>query len=152
MYVAPTAAGLTLVASLGRGKAETGMARRTRDLVHGAAAVTGAAGIGFHLYNTARRPGGLRSMNNWFYAAPIGAPGGLMAAGVIGLAAGRLCRPALRPPLREAQALGLFTALGLLATSAEVALLHFRGAFHNGAMYVPVARRRRPRWRSPPGC
>lgn len=27
---------------------------------------------------------------------------------------------------------------GLLGTSAEVALLHFRGAFHNPAMYIPV--------------
>jgi hypothetical protein len=137
MYAAPAVAGAALAASTGDAAGSRG-AVRPRDAVHGAAAATGLLGLGFHVYNIAQRPGGLTTMNNWFYAAPIGAPGALMGAGLIGLAAGRLDRPASRPPRREARALGLFTALSLLATSAEVALLHFRGAFHNRAMYVPL--------------
>ena len=34
--------------------------------------------------------------------------------------------------------LGLMTAGGLLGTSAEAGLLHFRGAFQNPFMYIPV--------------
>jgi hypothetical protein len=34
--------------------------------------------------------------------------------------------------------LGLVTALGLLGTSGEAGLLHFRGSFQNPAMYLPV--------------
>jgi hypothetical protein len=32
----------------------------------------------------------------------------------------------------------MITAAGLLGTSAEAGLLHFRGAYHNPAMFLPV--------------
>ncbi len=35
--------------------------------------------------------------------------------------------------------LAWLVSLGLLGTSAEAALLHFRGAYHNPAMVIPVA-------------
>jgi hypothetical protein len=36
------------------------------------------------------------------------------------------------------KALAWLVSLGLLGTSAEAALLHFRGAYHNPAMMIPV--------------
>ena len=36
------------------------------------------------------------------------------------------------------RALAALTGLGLLGTSGEAALLHFRGAFQNPAMFAPV--------------
>ena len=36
------------------------------------------------------------------------------------------------------KALAWLVSLGLLGTSAEAALLHFRGAYHNPAMVIPV--------------
>jgi hypothetical protein len=36
------------------------------------------------------------------------------------------------------KALAWLVSLGLLGSSAEAALLHFRGAFHNPAMVIPV--------------
>jgi hypothetical protein len=39
---------------------------------------------------------------------------------------------------RIASALAALSVVSLVGTSAEAALLHFRGAYHNPAMYVPV--------------
>ena len=49
-------------------------------------------------------------------------------------------RLALNDPRRRAgRRLGVLTAAGLFGLTAEVGLLHFRGAFHNKLMYLPVA-------------
>ena len=128
MFAAPAVAGATLVAALAPGEA-----RSLRRTVFGAAVLTGLVGNWFHLRQLARRPGGF-GWEGLFYAAPVGAPGALTLAGLAGLAdcgAG-----AIRPPPRR---IALLTAAGgLLATSAEIALLHFRGAFHERAMYAPL--------------
>lgn len=128
MFAAPAVAGATLVAALAPGEA-----RPLRRAVFRAAVVTGLVGNWFHLRQLARRPGGF----NWeglFYAAPVGAPGALTLAGLAGLADRRA--GAIRPPPRR---LALLTAAGgLLATSAEIALLHFRGAFHDRVMFAPL--------------
>lgn len=103
-----------------------------------AACATGAAGLGFHTYDVLHRPGGL-SWANLFYAAPLGAPAALSLAGLLGLGARAVARgvPTLaRMP--RGQALGLLAAAGLAGTSLEAALLHFRGAYHHPAMWLPV--------------
>lgn len=128
MLTAPTVSTLALAASV-RPKA------RWSKGAFAAAAVAGVVGTGFHLFNILKRPGRL-SFHNLFYGAPIAAAGALSVAGVLGLAAERLERPVERRA--AGRSLGLASAFGILATVGEVALLHYRGAFHNRAMFVPV--------------
>lgn len=111
---------------------------RTGDAVHLAAVAVGAAGTAFHVYNVGRRPGGYRWLN-LFYAAPLGAPAALSLAGLLGLAAERVegGSPSLLG-LPAGRALAGLIGAGLAGTSVEVWLLHFRGAFHHPAMYLPV--------------
>ena len=114
-----------------------------RDAIYALAAVTGIAGLGFHAYNIGKRPGGC-SWLNLFYAAPIGAPFALTLAGALGRGAER-ARMLERG--RHNRALGLplqrllagLSAAGLAGTVAEAALLHFRGAYHDPAMVLPVS-------------
>jgi hypothetical protein len=74
-----------------------------------------------------------------FYAAPLGAPAALTLAGVIGLAARPVAQGATTlAGLPGGRALCGLAAFGLAGTSAEAALLHFRGAFQHPAMWVPV--------------
>lgn len=126
MFIAPAMGAATLAAALAPAH-RTSTLRRT---VFGAAILTGLVGNWFHLRQVARRPGGF----NWeglFYAAPVGAPGALTLAGLAGFGADAT----RRTPRRVA---ALTAAGGLLATTAEIALLHFRGAFHERAMYAPL--------------
>jgi hypothetical protein len=138
MYVAPTMAALTLGASLGAAAGPPEPEGVARDAVYAAAVATGAAGFGFHVYNIGKREGGF-DLLNFFYAAPIGAPAALGLAGLFGLAAGRLATP---PPkilgLPAAPTLAGLSAIAMLGTVGEAGLLHFRGAFQDPFMYVPV--------------
>lgn len=117
------------------------VAHRTRQAIYGAGALTGLLGTGFHIYNVLKRPGS-PSWQNLFYGAPVGAPMAILLAGVLGSAAEAVRN---NPPQR-ARVLGLpagrllsaVAGLGLLGTTAEAGLLHFRGAFHDPAMFVPV--------------
>jgi hypothetical protein len=109
-----------------------------REVSQGAAVVAGVVGTGFHFYNILKRPGGW-SWHNLFYAAPIGAPMALSLAGLLGSLAERLrddgdSTYGIRPPVLVTT----LTIAGLLGTSAEAALLHFRGAYQNPAMFIPV--------------
>lgn len=109
-------------------------------LVHVIVTAAGASGLAFHVYNVAKQPGGF-ILNNLFYKAPLGAPGALMLAGTLGIAADRLVTGHLSVgPLAigSGRFLAGYTAFGLLGTVAEAGLLHFRGAFHNPAMWAPV--------------
>jgi hypothetical protein len=109
--------------------------------IHAASMGVGTAGLGFHIYNIAKQPGGF-SLGNFFYQAPVGAPAALIVAGALGAASQALGSGAatLGPvPLLSGRALAGFTALGLAGTAGEAALLHFRGAYHNPAMWLPVA-------------
>ncbi|WP_230027282.1 hypothetical protein [Massilia sp. Bi118] len=127
------------LALAGAAQAARRPARATSPLPFGAACAVGVAGFGFHIYNVLRRPGGL-SWGNLFYAAPLGAPAALSLAGLLGLAAREVGRGApTLAHLPRRRALGLLTAAGLAGTSMEAALLHFRGAFHNPAMWLPVS-------------
>jgi hypothetical protein len=113
-----------------------------RDTTYSAAILTGLVGTGFHLYNVGKRPGGF-GWQNLFYGAPLGAPSAMLLSGLMGFMAERVrgTRPGQTsrflgvPTGRLTAAL---TAAGLLGTSAEAALLHFRGAYHDPFMYVPV--------------
>ena len=110
----------------------------TRDLGQALALVTGVVGTGFHFYNVVKRPGGW-SWLNLFYAAPLGAPVALSLAGMLGAIAERLRgggRALFGFP--TGRLIARLVSLGLLGTSSEAALLHFRGAYHNPAMVIPV--------------
>lgn len=113
-----------------------------RDVVYAAAGITGLVGSGFHLYNVAKKPGGI-TWQNLFYQAPLGAPAALTLSGMLGFLSERLRNnPSDHHPtilgFPAGRILGLMTSLGLVGTVAEAGLLHFRGAYHNPAMYLPV--------------
>jgi len=137
-----TAAGALAASVFGAFDKRSGR-HRGRDVLYGLSAATGLAGIGFHAYNITKRPGGL-SWLNLFYAAPIGAPAALVLAGLLGR--GAESARALPKPGAAADAsstdvgrlIAAVSALGLLGTTAEAGLLHFRGAFQNPAMVLPV--------------
>jgi hypothetical protein len=101
------------------------------------AAVTGVIGTGFHFYNIMKRPGGW-SWLNLFYAAPIGAPFALSLAGMLGGIAERLRGSRALFGLVPGRAIARLVSLGLVGASGEAALMHFRGAYHNPAMVIPV--------------
>jgi hypothetical protein len=115
---------------------------RVRHGVAVAAAVTGLAGTGFHIWNVTKRPGRL-DWQNLFYGAPVGAPMAILLAGLLGTAAEWVRdTPGHKPPrllgVPAGRALAALSGLGLLGTSGEAAVLHFRGAFQNTAMFAPV--------------
>jgi hypothetical protein len=142
MFIAPTVSGIALATSL---SAAAGTPRRTRlrDVIFGAATLTGMIGTGFHTYNISKRIGGW-SWDNLFYGAPLAAPAGITAAGLFGLAASRALvdERRTRPPTLLGFPAGPLlaggAALGLLGTAAEAGLLHFRGAFQDPFMFLPV--------------
>jgi len=130
MYLAPVASALTIAAAT---SSRPGPVRRG---VFELAGATGLVGMGFHVYNVAKRTGGFR-WENVLYGAPLAAPAGITAAGLAGLAAqslgdGRLLGLPAGPLVAAA------SAAGLAGTAAEAGLLHFRGAFHDPFMYLPV--------------
>lgn len=143
MYTPLGVSSLTLAASL-HGIADSRPSRkhRARDSVALLAAATGLAGTGFHLFNVLRRPGGF-VWQNLFYGAPLGAPMAILLAGLVGAAAERVRD---HPPTVVPRLFGLpagrvlagLSSLGILGTVGEAGLLHFRGAFHNPAMLLPV--------------
>jgi hypothetical protein len=106
-----------------------------REITGKLAIAGGVIGTGFHFYNIGKRPGGF-SWLNLFYAAPLGAPAALTLAGLLGDAADRLRRGDGR---LSGVGLARLVSGSLLGTAAEAALLHFRGAYHNPAMVIPVA-------------
>ena len=131
----------TIATNLHGVRDKTAEAHRLRHAVAVGAAATGIAGGAFHIYNITKREGGF-SWHNLFYAAPLGAPYALILAGALGTAAEHI-RDAhhTRPRLlgfRAPRALAALTAGGLAGTVAEAALLHFRGAFQDPFMFVPV--------------
>jgi len=117
-------------------------AHRGRDLVYAAAGLTGIVGTGFHLYNITKKPGGF-SWQNVFYSAPIGAPAALSLSGLMGFLSERVRgnEPGTSPKIAGRSAgrvVAALTGASLLGTMGEAGLLHFRGAYHNPFMFVPV--------------
>ncbi|HTV87691.1 MAG TPA: hypothetical protein VME41_01635 [Stellaceae bacterium] len=101
------------------------------------AVLTGVVGAGFHVYNVMKRPGGW-SWLNLFYAAPLGAPIALSLAGMLGGIAERLRGSRVLFGYLPGRLIARLVSLGLVGASGEAALLHFRGAYHNPAMVIPV--------------
>lgn len=134
MFAPLLAAGAALLAAAA-GTAQRGAPPAQRG-VYGIALAVGAAGTAFHLYNLLARPGRL-SWANLFYGAPLGAPAALSLAGVLGLAALRTAG-GRHPPFQDGRALCAIVSAALAGTTGEVALLHFRGAYHNPFMWLPV--------------
>jgi hypothetical protein len=140
MYVAPAVSSLTMLTALRAWRDPRPNA--TRSAVFAAASLTGLLGTGFHMYNFARREGGIGWLN-LFYAAPLAAPMGITFAGLFGLSASRLTSSRWEQPPRlwsfpAPYVLASAAAIGLIGTAAEAGLLHFRGAFQNPLMYLPV--------------
>jgi len=78
-----------------------------------------------------------------FYGAPVGPPMAILLAGLLGTAAKRVRdNPGHQAPrllgLPAGRMLAALSGLGLLGTSGEAGLLHFRGAYHNPVMFAPV--------------
>lgn len=142
MYLAPTVAASALANSVHMTitPEHFGVAR---TMIAGIALATGLGGFGFHTYNVATREGGLNLLN-LFYGAPLGAPWAIALSGLAGLAASRLVaeseqnEPGRLLGLPAGPLLAWGTAAGLVGTVTEAALLHFRGAFHNPFMFLPV--------------
>ena len=117
-------------------------AYKARDISYLLAAGTGLLGTAFHVYNVGKRVGGF-SWQNVFYGAPLGAPMAILLSGLLGFCSERLreSRSAGRPEifhLPAGRTIAAVTGAGLLGTAGEAGLLHFRGAYHNPFMAVPV--------------
>ncbi len=141
MYTPIVVSSITLASSLhGAGDTDPG-GSRVRHGVQALAGLTGLIGFGFHAYNVGKREGGY-AFQNLFYAAPIGAPMALTLAGILGVLAERVRDADPDAPrlggLPAGRSLALATAGMIAGTTLEAGLLHFRGAFQNPAMYIPV--------------
>jgi hypothetical protein len=133
---------LSLAASLHGTRERSPAAHGVRDTVYAVAAVTGAVGTGFHIYNIGKKPGGF-CWQNFFYSAPLGAPAALVFSGLTGFLAERVRdnRPGTLPTVlgvAAGRAVAAATAAGILGTVGEAGLLHFRGAYHDPFMLLPV--------------
>ena len=142
MYTPIVVSALVLAASFHGHRDRGQQAHMVRDGIYALAGLTGIAGTGFHIYNVGKRVGGF-SWQNLFYAAPLGAPAAISLAGMVGFLAERVRNnePGTLPlvaGLPAGRVVGLLTSLGLLGTVGEAGLLHFRGAYHNPAMLIPV--------------
>jgi len=133
MFAAPVVSSIAFTTAVA-GAADPARRPMVGRLVFTASMLTGLVGLAFHLINVSRRPGGWNS-SSVFYGAPMAAPLGVTMAGALGLAASRV---AASSDGIDGRTLGSLAAIGLIGTSVEAAVLHFRGAFHNPFMYAPV--------------
>ena len=142
MFTPLVVASLSVLASLHGTSDRTRGAHGGRDVAYAIAGVTGLVGTGFHVYNVGKQPGGF-IFQNLFYSAPLGAPAALSLSGLMGFLSERVRdnRPGRRPTilgLSAGRVVAALTGIGLLGTMGEAGLLHFRGAYHNPVMFVPV--------------
>jgi hypothetical protein len=143
MYTPLAVSSLTLAASAHGGGDPRSTAHRIRDAIYVLAALTGVIGTGFHVFNVTKEPGGF-CWQNLFYGAPLGAPSAIILAGLLGFAAERVrdTDEGATPTIfgwPAGRALSVVCGAGLCGTSAEAALLHYRGAFHDPFMFAPVS-------------
>jgi hypothetical protein len=142
MFTPLAVSALTLATSIHGTADSRPAAHRLRDATYLLAAATGLIGTGFHIYNVGKKVGGF-SWQNLFYGAPLGAPMAILLSGLVGFCSERVreSAPGTRPEIFDLPA-GRTTAAvvgaGLLGTAGEAGLLHFRGAYHNPFMMLPV--------------
>jgi len=143
MYTPLVVSALTLATSIHGTADMRALAHKARDATYLLAAATGLVGTGFHLYNVGKKVGGF-SWQNLFYGAPIGAPMAILLSGLLGFCServretdGRRRRPEIFR-LPAGRTIAAVTGAGLLGTTGEAGLLHFRGAYHNPFMLAPV--------------
>ena len=142
MYTPLLTSTLSVAASLHGVGDRNPVAHAMRDTAYSVAGLTGLAGTAFHVYNVGKRPGGF-CFQNLFYAAPLGAPAALILSGLMGFLAERVRdnTPGLLPTVAgvsAGRAVAAAVGVGLIGTTAEAGLLHFRGAYHNPFMFLPV--------------
>ncbi|MGX4772217.1 hypothetical protein ACWAUC_20790 [Bradyrhizobium guangdongense] len=141
MYTPLLVSALTLATSLHGTADMRPLAHKARDATYLLAAATGLVGSGFHLYNVGKRVGGF-SWQNVFYGAPIGAPMAILLSGLLGFCSERVREAHRTRPrifgLPAGRMIAAVTGAGLLGTTGEAGLLHFRGAYHNPFMLLPV--------------
>jgi hypothetical protein len=142
MFTPLIVSALTLATSLHGTADMRPTSHRVRDTTYLLAAATGLIGTGFHIYNVGKKVGGF-SWQNLFYGAPLGAPTAILLSGLVGFCSERLreSKPGRRPEifnLPAGRTMAAVTSAGLLGTTGEAGLLHFRGAFHNPFMALPV--------------
>ncbi|MGY3239521.1 hypothetical protein ACVWZ4_007039 [Bradyrhizobium sp. USDA 4472] len=141
MYTPLAVSALTLATSLHGTADMRPLAHKARDATYLLAAATGLVGSGFHLYNVGKRVGGF-SWQNLFYGAPIGAPMAILLSGLLGFCSERVREASRTRPrifgLPAGRTIAAVASAGLLGTTGEAGLLHFRGAYHNPFMLLPV--------------
>jgi hypothetical protein len=142
MFTPIIVSALTLATSIHGTSDMRPFASRLRDITYVLAAATGLIGTGFHIYNVGKKVGGF-SWQNLFYAAPLGAPMAILLSGLLGFCSERVreSEPGVRPEIFDlpaGRAIAAVAGAGLLGTTGEAGLLHFRGAFHNPFMTLPV--------------
>jgi hypothetical protein len=142
MFTPLVVSALTLATSIHGTSDMRPATHRFRDTTYLLAAATGLLGTGFHIYNVGKKVGGF-SWQNLFYAAPLGAPMAILLSGLVGFCSERVreSEPGTRPEIFELPAgrtMAAVVGAGLLGTTAEAGLLHFRGAFHDPFMLLPV--------------
>jgi hypothetical protein len=142
MVMPVVTAALSLAVSMHGNADARPAAHCARDIVYSTAALTGLVGTCFHISNISKKPGGF-SWQNLFYSAPIGAPLALILSGAMGFLPERVRdrTPGLAPTIggvSAGRAVAAATSAGLLGTVAEAGLLHFRGAYHDPFMFLPV--------------
>jgi hypothetical protein len=142
MYAPLVSSTLSLLAGLHGHVDRRAQSHKARDAVFATAAIVGLIGAGAHIYNISKKPGGFR-FQNLFYSAPIGAPAALILSGLMGFLGERTRDNApAAPPTVAGMPAGRFlsatTAAGLIGTVGEAGLLHYRGAYQNPFMYLPV--------------
>ena len=142
MFTPLLVSALTLATSVHGTSNSRPLAHGLRDAIYALAAVTGLIGTGFHFYNVGKKIGGF-SWQNLFYGAPLGAPFAILLSGLIGFCSERVRdTPRWKIPtifnLPAGRTMAAVISAGLLGTTGEAGLLHFRGAFHNPLMTLPV--------------
>jgi hypothetical protein len=143
MYTPLLVSALTIATSLHGTADMRALAHKARDATYLLAAATGLVGTGFHIYNVGKKVGGV-SWQNLFYGAPVGAPMAILLSGLLGFCServretdGQRRRPEIFR-LPAGRTIAAVVGAGLLGTTGEAGLLHFRGAYHNPFMAVPV--------------
>jgi hypothetical protein len=142
MFTPLIVSALTLATSVHGTSDSRPLAHSLRDTIYALAAVTGVVGTGFHFYNVGKKTGGF-SWQNLFYGAPLGAPFAILLSGLIGFCSERV-RGTSRSKIPTifnfpaGRTMAAVIGAGLLGTTGEAGLLHFRGAFHNPLMTLPV--------------